>query len=273
MALPRIVYEDNLAQLVQLRVPAGDSIVVSNDKTTKKSGVNALKIAIGRLRLPNHGVFITLPAPKNLTGYAVWGFWYYGANKGTTKVWLCAPDEANRFQYTFNDNWTGWKNVAFPLATNTKVGAPQWANVRRIVFQWTIPVGAQLAGTLWLDAITFVPPTPLPAPTTGTLIGTVLGTGNVPLAGVLVTAMAGKTATTSASGQYTIAALPPGEKTVTFSKAGYQTATVSATIAVGATTTLNKTLVAGTTSNATMWALGIAAALIVYMSYTKSRQH
>jgi uncharacterized protein YkwD len=86
---------------------------------------------------------------------------------------------------------------------------------------------------------------PVPAPITGTVTGTVTSnnTGQ-PVVGATVTDGA-RTATTGASGVYTLGNVPPGSCTLTASATGYQAATKQVSVPAGGTVTANFVLLAG----------------------------
>ena len=79
----------------------------------------------------------------------------------------------------------------------------------------------------------------------GTLSGTVTASGGGALSGVTVTASgSGGSTTTGAGGTYSIASIPPGTYSVTYSKAGYTSQTINnVVITTNATTTQNVSLV------------------------------
>lgn len=94
-------------------------------------------------------------------------------------------------------------------------------------------------------------PVPLAAqvsPPTGILTGIISNAANgLPIPGALV-AVGAVTATTNASGVYTIPNAPSGTRTVTASAAGFSTRTDTVIIAPGVSNTFSTTLVAGTSS-------------------------
>ncbi|MHB8092066.1 MAG: putative Ig domain-containing protein, partial [Syntrophales bacterium] len=73
------------------------------------------------------------------------------------------------------------------------------------------------------------------------LSGTVKDSSGSPISGVAVATTGGNT-TTDASGKYVLGSLPPALYTITFSKTGYQTVTMSTIVAVGQSTTLDADL-------------------------------
>ncbi len=78
---------------------------------------------------------------------------------------------------------------------------------------------------------------------TGNITGTVRNSyNNDPVSGATVAVTGGPTATTNASGVYTISGLAPGAKTLTASRAGFETQTASVTVTAGATATQNFSL-------------------------------
>ncbi len=80
-------------------------------------------------------------------------------------------------------------------------------------------------------------------PATGNITGTVKNSfNNEPIAGASVAVTGGPTATTNASGVYTISGLAPGAKTLTVSKAGFANQTAGVTVTAGQTATKNFSL-------------------------------
>ncbi|MGI6294976.1 MAG: N-acetylmuramoyl-L-alanine amidase [Armatimonadota bacterium] len=78
---------------------------------------------------------------------------------------------------------------------------------------------------------------------TGNITGTIRNSyNNDPLSGVTVAVTGGPTATTNASGVYTISGLAPGAKTLTVSKTAFTTQTASVTVTAGQTATKNFSL-------------------------------
>jgi len=80
----------------------------------------------------------------------------------------------------------------------------------------------------------------------GTLSGTVSSAGS-PLVGVTVAVPGHAAMTTASDGTYTLAGVAPGTYSVTYSKPGYGTQTLSVAISSGAPTTSNVSLAAGST--------------------------
>ena len=94
-------------------------------------------------------------------------------------------------------------------------------------------------------ALLLVAPPGLAGQATGTISGTVTGTGARPIAGAAV-AVAGTTrgAQTDAQGRFTITAVPAGARTLRATFAGYAEATRSVTVAAGQTATVTVQLTA-----------------------------
>lgn len=95
----------------------------------------------------------------------------------------------------------------------------------------------------------------------GAIMGTVTD-GSSPLAGVTVALTNGPSTKTGADGSYVIGLAKPGERTLTFSKATYTTASKSHTVAIGVTGTANATLALapGTISGRVTSRTGVAVA-------------
>jgi thermitase len=87
----------------------------------------------------------------------------------------------------------------------------------------------------------------------GTITGTVTAAGGgSPIAGATVAAGT-RTTTTDASGEYTIAGVPPGAYQVTASKSGYESSTTTATLLSGSTAVTNFSLNPDTPPSNEMW--------------------
>ncbi len=79
---------------------------------------------------------------------------------------------------------------------------------------------------------------------TGNITGTIRNSyNNDPISGATVAVTGGPTATTNASGVYTITGLAPGAKTLTVSKTAFATQTANVTVTAGVTATQNFSLV------------------------------
>src|SRR5262249_5518858 len=96
-------------------------------------------------------------------------------------------------------------------------------------------------GTLLLiGALAAIAPAFAQGVQTGTVRGAVRDTQGLPMPGVTVTATSAalqgpRTTVTSAEGEFTLAALPPGNYTITFELSGFGTATRQTDIPVGST--------------------------------------
>jgi hypothetical protein len=117
-------------------------------------------------------------------------------------------------------------------------------NRARYIFSDTVeydpaaPTGGTLTGQFPKITLSVIPGG------VGHLNGTVLGEGNLPLAGVSVRLTAtSHSTTTNASGQYNIINILPNTYSISFSKFGYTTHTQNLNIIEGQTETLNITLV------------------------------
>ncbi|MBW3628414.1 MAG: SusC/RagA family TonB-linked outer membrane protein [Gemmatimonadetes bacterium] len=97
---------------------------------------------------------------------------------------------------------------------------------------------------VWLSLLLFVPDRGF-GQATGTISGTVTGTGNRPLAGAAV-AVAGTARgdQTDAQGRFTITAVPAGSRTVRATFAGHTEASQAVTVSAGQTLTVNLVLAA-----------------------------
>ena len=128
-------------------------------------------------------------------------------------------------------------------------------------------VGTNRARNIYSDSTTYDPAAP-PAGTAtgqfpkttfmvipggvGDILGTVTGPGSVPLEGVAVALVdAGYTATTNASGQYSMMNVLPGNYNISFSKYGYVTQTQAIVLAEDQELTVNASLVPMATVNVT----------------------
>lgn len=118
---------------------------------------------------------------------------------------------------------------------------------RREAMKTALMAGAYVAPVIIAASV----PRPVAAQTTGptgTLTGTITNAANGnPISGATVD-VAGVTATTNATGVYSIPNAPAGTRTVTVSAAGFTTRTDSVNIAAGATTNYSTALVAITAS-------------------------
>lgn len=90
---------------------------------------------------------------------------------------------------------------------------------------------------------------PAPAPTTGSITGTVTDSATAAaIGGTTVSTDSGQSTTTAADGTYTLADVPTGTRTVTASASGYDSQSATAEVTDGGTTTVNFALSATTTS-------------------------
>jgi hypothetical protein len=91
---------------------------------------------------------------------------------------------------------------------------------------------------------TFLCDAPPPPQTSGSVTGIVTDAGDSsPIQGVSVSADSGQNTTTAADGSYTLLDAPTGTHTITFSAAGYESASPSTTVIDGSTSGLNISLV------------------------------
>lgn len=121
----------------------GDA-TVSEELTIKTKGTSSLKIVTtgaGTAR-HNYGAGQDWSASEFICWY------WYGSNSGDSfTIHLYAPTAGNRFEYTFTDNFIGWKRFVKAKAHFSSVGSPSWADVA------LIDVNFGTAGTWYLDRL------------------------------------------------------------------------------------------------------------------------
>jgi hypothetical protein len=138
--LPLVIADDNQAAFwtPYQNIAGSYDITLSNDTTNKTSGSNALKSEV------NAGSYMYVGYKKDYgASYQNWSakskirFAWYGANSGLT-IYLrfYAPDASNRFDYTFVENFSGYKVFDLPYTAFTKTGNAAWNTIGIIIFWW-----------------------------------------------------------------------------------------------------------------------------------------
>jgi subtilisin family serine protease len=130
--------------------------------------------------------------------------------------------------------------------------ASRWSSVRSglLSSDWSTPQtgscgfsGGKSAERMLMLAPCDQAGAPPPPPATGTLTGTVSASSGGPIAGATVAVDGlGLSTTTNAGGQYTLANVPTGSRTVTASAASFATGSQTVTVNGGTTVTANFTL-------------------------------
>lgn len=63
-------------------------------------------------------------------------FFWFGKNSGNKwQILVAAPDDANWFYYTFNDNFTGWRKITIQLSQFQGVNSPSWKRISYIAYR------------------------------------------------------------------------------------------------------------------------------------------
>lgn len=163
----------------------------------------------------NRGDWVDMAAP-GVSIYSTTRGGNYGYMSGTS---MASPNAA------------GLAGLIFAVATDTNGNGRLNDEVRTRLEGGCDAIGVTGIGSGRINALKSVQGTP--APTTGSLSGKASDatTGN-PITGATVTC-AGKSATTDASGTYSILDIPQGSYTATASKTGYEASSLNITIGAG----------------------------------------
>ena len=116
---PRVVSDDNQTAFWRPTAWGNGTIgvpVLSDDAELKASGRNSLRIDVGSGDKAQWAIVHEYDPPANWSSCDFVSFYWYGRGdwRGYV-VWIEAPDEANRWWFSFIDGWRGWRRVFLPL--------------------------------------------------------------------------------------------------------------------------------------------------------------
>lgn len=116
------------------------NIKLTENNVEKVNGNNSLTISLSQNRSgQNDYIWHLFNSPSDWSNIAGFHFYWYGTGSNKNiEVLLFAPDASNKFTYTFNDSFFGWKNFMIPLTTFTKLGDASFNNISSIFFRFNL---------------------------------------------------------------------------------------------------------------------------------------
>lgn len=147
--------------------PAKWQINPSDDSSQTKSGINSLKIAISPGPYRNIGVWKDDYSPRADWSIYKWlSFWWHGANTNALIRFYIQTDVGgqqpwfNHLYCSFNDSFTGWRQMTFLLNKCAKDGNPDLSKVWRLFIATQssdIPSSAPASFNWWVDQLQLSP--------------------------------------------------------------------------------------------------------------------
>jgi len=142
-ASPTVVADDNQMDFWSVKCSYSGSydLSISDDLTTKVKGVNSLKYQIGAGTYGRVAIQHAYAASQDWSTKDHIGFYWFGTNSGQSDILisLYAPDANNQFQYSWNDNWMGWKRLDIPFREMNKIGNTELSKITFIEIRlWPI---------------------------------------------------------------------------------------------------------------------------------------
>ena len=108
--------------------------VADNDASVKYTGADSYRVLRSAGGNSYFSFYHTYGPYEDWSSYEFFTAWLYGDNDGAPyNFYIACPDYANRYQFDFTDNWTGWKRFVFPFVSNAQ-GSPDLTQVQTINF-------------------------------------------------------------------------------------------------------------------------------------------
>lgn len=164
---PLVLYDDNEDFWSVGGYGSGNvGATLATSTATRESGASSLQINLNVGSYYYVEVGHDFHANNDWSMYETIGFWFYGSNSSNLiEVALAAPTSASQFMLTFNDNFTGWQHMVFPLNSFVSIGGASLSNVREIGFFFFDVPQTFYVDRLILDTSQTLP-SPSPTPTT-----------------------------------------------------------------------------------------------------------
>jgi hypothetical protein len=145
---PNVLYDDDESFWTVYQSGSGScNITIGEETTIIRKGTSSLKIILGSGSYGLVGISHQFFPSVDWSSYDFLCLYWYGANSGISwNVSLLAPDWSNRFEYSFLDNWSGWRRIVIPLRAMSKIGSPSLTNIAWIIIWCTAN-----SGTTYLD--------------------------------------------------------------------------------------------------------------------------
>ena len=121
---------------------------LSNDPSEKTKGIDSLRMNVESGNKSYWVITHNFSPPANWSDKDFLSLNWYGTDSGK-KFSILAWDSPNYFSYSFQDNWSGWKQLVIPLMKFQKSGTPSWANINYLDIQ----ASPGVLGTWHLDQI------------------------------------------------------------------------------------------------------------------------
>jgi hypothetical protein len=133
---PLVLYDDNTDFWLAKGGSEGNiGVSIAASTLTVKNGASSLLVGVTTGQYMYMQVGHDYGSGQDWSAYENLCFWFYGSNSSiTVEVALAAPDNSNQYWVMFQDNFTGWARLVFPLLSMEKIGTPNLSNVRIIAF-------------------------------------------------------------------------------------------------------------------------------------------
>lgn len=135
MTLYEIIADDNQTSFWGLARggTGGYDVSITNDTTIVKRGSDSLKISIITGVYATVGVGHTYTTSQDWSSYTHVAFWFYGVNTGLTWYFRIEDSGGNLRDYSFIDDFSGWKRIVIVLSRNyTESGSLDLSDVKTI---------------------------------------------------------------------------------------------------------------------------------------------